>query len=1245
MENTKNNFKEIFFPWILNTFPPTSLVYSSPSAQKILGKNFLSPSQFMRPFGDLRGTSISFMYNDKYQNIISDFKFDFYDPQDFAKIENNQINNYIINCLSSEDLMPTDENNLAKLNRNDIQSFLTKLKNYSPNYYLEFEKLFFEICKFQETELYQLPLLNIYLCDINDDVNIISYLISESMPKLISSGAYEQQPIDLLILLNDKSDKNNQNLNKIVLETNFKNKYYGKEVITLDINSGCFVQNQNDLSEDIWSNYIHKIEEYSDGFDPIERGKYITKNEINIFKQKFLFFIKNKFRNNLQDLINKLDKNLSKNSGINLLFNKLKPTKIEKQEIITQYNLPKLLSEDRQRYLLSVLLFHIRDYLDAYENLKKLKDSIKGKNKEYENAVRQFLIICRYMKKKDKSEVDPLITLQNYIDNQQYLLAYRNIMIYLKMTEQLKVKNINENIYKYNNFLSNHYIKYFSGLLYEKISFYNLISGKPNIRKFAFNILKYSTQQYLLERENDIKNYYLIQNFGYILDLFKIDFDYSNFDNIENLNTFGYIKEYIFKSLCSACDVTNNVKLGIPIFLNYLKFLLSDESNNKKKLSNSFEMNNDKSEEINFYFQKLNTLLIKGNIKYIENFPLPIINEGSLVYYVEQDQKILKEYNKYNLNFVNSFKKYTELSIEQKYSVLSSEDILFLRFLDEQISRNFISNYCMNKNISVKVGEQIFIKIDITNPLKINLSIKNITLIINKLSNENLKDNFANNSDYNCGNYNLDIQAKQTLPVGFKLIFNSSGNYEISGIIMTLFKNINVKYLFSKRKTNSLYLHAKKFKNIKNNNILIKKNFVFKVIDSIKYINVVINNNDEKLALFENQINYLPIKLINNNNDNEIKKYTVFLEADNDIIIYPKYIHNDYINNINSILIPIIGKKFGECRLKIIIKYEEKTKTSNIDLYRNVISIKVVKGINLNIEDTLYEYNKINNKRKIKINMGIENNSNIQSISVSYQKSFIYNIEKFSLEEENKEPFINNNEIQDKNINLNILIKTLNQETKEEYMFDNFLDDIIGKNDFQNYEYNLEFLKNIFYGENNLIIKYKINFLENNKIKNIFCINKHEIKTSDIPLNNMYYFDKNYLKNILKYCFDINFDVEELNEGLKYFNIYIKMIKNSEHFEKIKKIIDYIEIKVNTNNNNFEWIGINSSIFKNLDKEKNDNENIKTFNCLIDGKSFSLIDKNKEINLNQFIFSVKILNSDKVYEFNDFPFIIYYSIN
>ena len=671
--------------------------------------------------------------------------------------------------------------------------------------------------------------------------------------------------------------------------------------------------------------------------------------------------------------------------------------------------------------------------------------------------------------------------------------------------------------------------------------------------------------------------------------------------------------------------------------------ILSEESNNNK-LNNLFELNNDNCEEINFYFQKLNSLLIKGNIRYLENFPLPIINEDSLVYYVEQDQKILREYNKYNLNFVNSFQKYTELSIEQKYSVLSKNDILFLKFLDEQISRNFKSNYYMNRNINVKVGELIFIKINITNPLNINLSIKNITLIINKLSNDYLNNNSVNRTDYNCGFYNLDIPAHQTLPIGFKLTFNSSGDYEISGMIMTLFKNINLKYLFNKRKINSLYLHTKKLKDNTNNN-LIKKNFLFKAIDSLKYINVIINNNDEKISMFQNQISYLPIKIINNNNDNDIKKYTVFLETDNEIIIYPKYIHNDYLNNINYILIPIIGKNVGECRLKIIIKYEEKIKSFNndLDIYRNVISIKVSKGIYLNIDDTAYEYNKINNMRKIKLNMGTSNINNVQSILFSFRNCFLLNKEKFSIEINNNN-FDNIETIQDKNINIDLLVKLINKEIKGEFISDNFFDDVIEKNNYQNYEYIIQFLKCIFYGENNLIIKYKLNFYENNKISTINCLYKHEIKFN-VSLNNNYYFDKNNLKSILKNCFSINYDSEDINKELKYINIYIKMIKNNEYFEKIKNIIDFIEVKVNKNNNNFDWIGIHSSIYKDLEQEKIDDDNVKTFNCLINDKSFSLNDKKKSINLNQFTFSVKIQNSDIIYQFTDFPSIIYYSVN
>ena len=272
----------LFYSWIAKTFSPTSLVFSSPKAQSIIGKNRLSPSQFLRPFGDLSGMQLNFSLNEKYQNIITDFKIDFYDTQDFDKKELNQINNFIINCLSEEKIMPTFEKNFIKINKNNINQFLLQLNQFSP-YFSEFEKLYFELCKFQETELYQQPILMVYVCDINDDINVIANLIKNTTPKLILNEAYERTVSDLIILLNDESNNNDKSYNKMSSESNFKNKY-NTDIITIDINSG----NANDLSNDIWSQYIHKIEEYSDGFEPIKRGQCITNKEVNIFVNIFL---------------------------------------------------------------------------------------------------------------------------------------------------------------------------------------------------------------------------------------------------------------------------------------------------------------------------------------------------------------------------------------------------------------------------------------------------------------------------------------------------------------------------------------------------------------------------------------------------------------------------------------------------------------------------------------------------------------------------------------------------------------------------------------------------------------------------------------------------------------------------------------------------------------------------------------------------------------------------------------------
>ena len=306
--------------------------------------------------------------------------------------------------------------------------------------------------------------------------------------------------------------------------------------------------------------------------------------------------------------------------------------------------------------------------------------------------------------------------------------------------------------------------------------------------------------------------------------------------------------------------------------------------------------------------------------------------------------------------------------------------------------------------------------------------------------------------------------------------------------------------------------------------------------------------------------------------------------------------------------------------------------------------IKVIKGANINIQDKIYEYDEINYKRQITLNLDLINQIDYHSISYNEDKSLIFDRTKFFIEEEDNQNLNGKEELQDKNINRNLIFKISNNKNNNCVIYDNLFEDIIEKKDLQNYEQIKNFLTNVFCGENNLIINYRLNILENNKIHGINCIYSHEIKINDLPLNKMLHIDKAYLKNNLIKCFDINYEVEDLNDGIKCIHINIKMINFLEYFEKRKHIIEYIEIKVN-NDNNFDWIGISSTFYNDLNSIKDKEEIIKSFDCLIDERNYSLSDKNGAINLNQFIFSVKIMNSNIIYQFTEFPYNIYYSLN
>ena len=67
---------EYFTKWIQENFIPCGIVYSTDKSKEILKKNNLTPSEFIRPFGDLNKIPLKIQINN-YNNVLTDFKIDF----------------------------------------------------------------------------------------------------------------------------------------------------------------------------------------------------------------------------------------------------------------------------------------------------------------------------------------------------------------------------------------------------------------------------------------------------------------------------------------------------------------------------------------------------------------------------------------------------------------------------------------------------------------------------------------------------------------------------------------------------------------------------------------------------------------------------------------------------------------------------------------------------------------------------------------------------------------------------------------------------------------------------------------------------------------------------------------------------------------------------------------------------------------------------------------------------------------
>ena len=170
--NTSTYFRD----WIYTVYKPCALVYSSEKVKQLFNKNNLTPADFLRPLGDFQGRHITYPYNDKENLSIPNLRFDFFDSEKFNKINYDDILSYITTMYSYN--RPKWDLSIPTINKKFSEPYLHGIKYNSTLWYREFEKTIFECLQFNDYEFLQQPLINIYMCCIDEPVTIISEELS-----------------------------------------------------------------------------------------------------------------------------------------------------------------------------------------------------------------------------------------------------------------------------------------------------------------------------------------------------------------------------------------------------------------------------------------------------------------------------------------------------------------------------------------------------------------------------------------------------------------------------------------------------------------------------------------------------------------------------------------------------------------------------------------------------------------------------------------------------------------------------------------------------------------------------------------------------------------------------------------------------------------------------------------------------------------------------------------------------------
>ena len=1035
-------YSTYFQEWLSETFKPCILVYCSDLAKASVEKNNLSPADFLRPLGDFTGNKIETAFIEKDKIPFLNLQIDFYDNNKFKSIQKSETQNYI-KMMFSENAIKWDlPSILINRTKENILKMFSRLKYYSSHWIRNYELTLFECLSFSEYELYQQPLLNIFLCSSLDDPSVIINILNkkENIPELITKQIYESPQENLIIILNDLS---NSNFNKLSIEqkeeniNKFKNIFTDYSIIHWDINEKKNSDDKKEIISDLYKRYFHKLDIYNINNDFYRKkeniyGIYITEENILKYKKNFYeyfsFFLKNKLPLYVKENIDIIQNSYGIKTflaGFSFLSNK---------EEITFYpdsKIYKFKEIERAYYNLGLIYFYFHAYTKAFECFKSLKGILKEKSIKHKERINELLTICKFIISYNENEFN---FVEEMISEGSLEQIIRNELIIIKMFEN------NESLYPMiENIL--HFI------IATKQKFIKAYEQEDNNKSMCFNYL------YPLLYEN-IGIYYISNNYFRKFQIFMIYAGeaYNSLSNemkIYSLNSFSYLLNILNEIDSSFLNLKlfyNDKLSDICKKINYWDSHFKFAKNCFELLINKNEKINIETEEkyLNTYLNSLDNLnkndLIKGNDPSVNCLDIPQVDNSSLFVLEQNDYmiKLLSEKLKdlYKKEQVENpltwlvFNKYSEKLVENYYVYLIEDDLSCIKMLYD-LSNRKLGEMVNRKNRKLKgnINQKLYVNISIKNPLTIKLDISSIKLNCDFYPSKNYSNTNLDKSFLILNEENIILKSLESKDILLTVASKIPGKMIINGIDFIFFQKCKINHLFSKKIKKRLYVYRRKYarkysdddiyKNLKpitetkENKIYIervrkpssmykKRKIEYEIKDLNEDLYVSFPKGDI-IDVHLYQLVLFPICITNNSNNVKIKRTSIFLEnSDNrKIKTFFKYItKKTYINPKNNreiFVIPFIPLKEGDVFIKIIIKFEDEIRIKPVEIRRAIIKINIKQSISFELKEVFNNYKvKFDISNELKIISG-EKLSNLKIIEP------IFNRNKFKI--------INNEEI------------------------------------------------------------------------------------------------------------------------------------------------------------------------------------------------------------------------------------------